>query len=175
MVITHAKGKYRECVGAEGDPWGEDEVTFTGSSAGDPELTGRIEMNVRDLFSFVTNVGPSIATLIIRDPATGREKMRGSYTGWGPPGDVIYIQATVVGRVNGENGGKLIAGWTVLYKDGGVYGEFDGAPIGPVPAGVYSGKCPSSIPWIYYENDVPNPVSAMAASANSRHSARAGN
>ncbi|MDB4871619.1 MAG: hypothetical protein JWL97_2623 [Gemmatimonadales bacterium] len=174
MVITHAKGKVRECVGADGDPWGEDEVTFTGTSVGDPELTGRIEMRVYDIYSFATNAGPSIATLIIRDPATDQEKARGSYTAWGPPGDLIYVQGTVVGRVNGENGGKLIAGWTVVYRGGGVYGEFDGAPVGPVPAGMYSGKCPSSIPWTHFENDVPNPANAMAASTNSRVFPRAG-
>lgn len=172
MVITHAKGRARECVGAAGDPWGEDEVTFTGTSAGDPELTGRIEFRVHDLYSFVTNAGPQDATIVIRDRATGREKARGDYTGWGPPGDLIYVQGTVLGRVRGENEGRLIAGWTVVYRDGGVYGEFDGAPVGPVPAGMYTGKCTGA--WTYYENDVPNPANGLTASANSRLFLRAG-
>jgi hypothetical protein len=175
MVITHAKGKNRRCTGADGDVWAEDEITFTGTSVGDPELTGRIELRVYDLYSWATNAGPQVATLIIRDPASGREKARGSYTGWGAPGDLIYVQGTVVGHISGGSGGKLIAGWTVVYRGGGVYGEFDGTPVGQVPAGMYSGKCPSSIAWNYFENDIPNPASAIAASASSARSPRGGN
>jgi hypothetical protein len=164
-VFTHSKGRSRQCIGADGDPWGEDEVTFTGTSAGDPELTGRIELKAYDIYSFVTNAGPSIATVIVRDPTTGSEKARGDYTGWGPPGDLIYVQGTVLGRVRGEDGGKLVAGWTVSYRADGVFGEFDGTPIGPVPAGTYSGRC--SGPWVYNDNDVPPPAVGIAAAKSS--------
>jgi hypothetical protein len=134
-------GRFRNCEGADGAIYQETDFTLTGTSAGDPRLTGDIEVNVRDLVNLANNVGPQTGRILIRD-ASGREKARADYTAWGHAGS-DYVQGTAVGPVRGDNGGRLVAGWTIQYAGpAGIFGEFDGeSRDGQVPAGIYSGHC----------------------------------
>jgi hypothetical protein len=141
VAFTRIFGRFRECVGENGRVYQETDFTLTGTSVGDPRLTGNIEVNVRDLVELATNVGPQTGRIVIRD-ASGKEKARADYTAWGHAGS-DYIQGTAVGPVRGEDGGRLVAGWTIRYGGlAGIFGEFDGpSRDGQVPAGIYSGHC----------------------------------
>lgn len=162
-VFTHVKGRYRECTGADGNPYVETDVTFTGASEGDSRLTGAIEIRVQDLYDNIKIVGPSLGKMFIRDK-NGREKFRGEYDAWGTAG-ADYVQGTVVGGFRGEKG-RVVAGWTVIFRDNGVFGEFGGPPRDQrIPAGIYSGKCPSGTVWTNTENDLPFTAVAAAVSA----------
>jgi hypothetical protein len=140
VAFTRIFGRTRFCPGADGATYQETDFTLTGTSAGDPRLTGDIEVNVRDLVNIANNVGPQTGRILIRD-ASGSEKVRADYVAWGHAGS-DYVQGTAVGPVRDDNGGRLVAGWTIRYGQDGIFGEFDGeSRDGQVPAGVYSGHC----------------------------------
>lgn len=162
-VFTHLKGRFRECVGANGGLYTETDHTFTGTSQGEPRLTGAIEMRVEDLVENATFAGPQTGRLIIRD-ANGKEKFRGDYEAWGHSGG-DYVQGTVASGFRKEEG-RLVAGWTVIYAPDGLFGEFGGTPrSNQVPAGIYSGKCPSGTAWTDVEFDIPFMGAAAAGVA----------
>jgi hypothetical protein len=161
VVFTRLFGRFRECTGARSTTFQETDFTITGTSSGDSRLTGDVELRVKDLVELATNLGPQTSRIIIRD-ASGREKLRADYIGWGHEGS-DYVQGTAVGPVRGENGGRLVAGWTIRYGQDGIFGEFDGASRdGQVPAGIYSGNCAGN-PWTKVDFSIGGPAPAATA------------
>src|SRR5207248_11006497 len=73
-LLTHVHIKTRECDGADGH-YAESKNVFSGTSAGDPRLSGAIEFEMLyDLLNVTVLHGPDVARITVRDPATGRVK-----------------------------------------------------------------------------------------------------
>lgn len=168
VVITHVHGRYKECEGEDGHYFVTDH-TFTGTSTGDPRLTGRFEVHLHDLFNATEGLGAQTGHVVIRDAVTGTKKAEGTYSGWGP---TDYVQSTLVGRVPDEGtgaeptrgGGNLAANWRLTYgANGSFVGQIGGAVTdNRIPAGVYSGTCDTKfIPFVDF--DVPPPGMATAS------------
>jgi hypothetical protein len=154
ITLTHVKGRIRHCAGGNATSYAEDEFHFIGYSTGDSRLSGRVDINVRDLASDETYIGPQTGSIVIRDRPNGREKFRGEWTAWGYAGG-DFVLGTLVGVATGPMGGKVVAAWTGIY-DVGFRAEIGGAPrTSQLPAGIYSGRCPENTPWEAVDRDVP--------------------
>jgi hypothetical protein len=172
VIFTHIDGKSRECDGKDGHYF-ENHVTLTGSSTGDPRLTGKIEVRLHELFNVAELIGPQWGSVVIRDAATGRKKAEGDFSNWGP---ADMGQGTIVGVVKDDGAGgeptsgdgRWIANWRITYGSG-ITAQIGGETTdGRLPAGVWKGRCTGK----YTEVDVDLPGSA-ATSAGSGGSWRA--
>jgi hypothetical protein len=165
VAITRSFGKFRLCQGEDGE-YQEAQFTFSGTSAGDPRLTGQIEITGVDLFNITELHGPEYGRAVIRDAATGRKKVEGAYNVWsGPPGDVV--QGTIVGRAYDDGDGpEAMSGDGTLIAN--VRLTFPETPTGPftgnvggvtsdsrLPAGLWSGRCTGK--WTPYDRSFDLP------------------
>jgi hypothetical protein len=75
--LTVVKGKFRECISANG-PHSELKLRLRGPiTADDPRLTGVLETNVKILVNNATSYGTGRGTFAIRDPATRQKTVEG--------------------------------------------------------------------------------------------------
>jgi hypothetical protein len=175
-LLTHVHVKTRECDGADGH-YAESKNVFTGTSTGDPRLSGAAEFEMLyDLLNVTALHGPDIATITIRDPATGRVKAQGTASSWGgPPGD--WLEGTIVGVVRDDGGGaeettgrgQWIANFRTEFRPTGVVIDIGRvAPINQAAAGIYSGGCPG-VKWTEFDFEIggaaPQALSATATDA----------
>lgn len=168
IVFTHLKGKFRQCEGQDG-MYSENRITFTGTSTGDPRLSGDVEMEFHELVNFTQEVGPMAGRIVIRDPATGQKKVNGTIDGTGP---LDMVQGVIVARAQDEGGGSeettgsgdLYANFRLNYSDAGVAMEIGGETADTrLPASISSGECRTK----YEEVDEPiGPAPATAKTAN---------
>ena len=177
IVITHIKGKTRECDGQDGHYVQNKNFVATGSSTGDSRLSGAVTLKWDEFFNIDVDpvngeAGPFVGTIVIRDPSTGRKKMQGEFHNAGP---LDMVQGVIVGEVFAEGAGPgedsvgsgdLIAHWRITYGDNGsVSAQVGGgnAPDTRFPASISSGAC--SGPYETIEADIPPPETPAALKA----------
>lgn len=162
QTYTHIEGKFRECEGQDG-PYLQQRFTATGTSTGDPRLTGDVEVRVhRDLLNLATGFGTFHARLVIRDPSTGRKKVEGE---WQAVTAQDISQGLLRGEVRDEGvatseetsgRGELFANIrTRFHPNGAVTSQIGGATDGRNPAVIQSGRCTGR--WEKFGADIPPP------------------
>ena len=75
VVFSHVEGKTRSCEGVDGE-YAEQFVTVTGTSTGDPRLSGKVTFSVRVIVNVENGVGTESGTIRIQDAQTGRTKVK---------------------------------------------------------------------------------------------------
>lgn len=176
VIITHIHVKSRQCDAQDGHYF-EGRSVFTGTSVGDPRLSGQFEFAViQDLFNATQLNGPQRANIEIRDPVTGRKKAEGATSAWGP---ADFVQGTIVGAVRDEGGGseetsgsgRLIANFRLTYHaNGAVSIQIGGATTdNQLPAGIWRSGCAGAK---YAEFDVDPPAPGVGAAGNAAISGR---
>lgn len=145
IVFRHLEGKVRFCTGADGNPWTEAVYTATGTSTGDPRLTGDVFAWYSVLDSQQTG-GYAYGRLRISDPRTGRWTAEGRFY----QSEVAEIdQGIIVGRIRSLGRGspeplRMFAGIRTLFVPGGTFTAQIGGelPDGRLPATATGGRCP---------------------------------
>jgi hypothetical protein len=170
MVVRHSRVKTRECDGPDGH-YAESRNVFTGTSTGDPRLSGIFEFAmIYDMLTFDEFTGPDISNITIRDPATGRIKAEGRASSWGKED---WLQGAIVGVVRDEGGGseettgsgQWIANFRIQFGNGAVISIGGTAPPGKPAAGIFSGGCPG-VEWTEFEFDLGGTgLSALSTTA----------
>lgn len=168
VVFTHVEGNTKFCEGEDG-PYGDQLVHATGTSVGDPRLTGRVDVRIRVIVNGSNGVGIERGHFSISDPATGRKKVEVRLY---DSGVAEITQGVLVGRVlnprtNGTNGplayGELIANFRVTFHEtGAVTMQIGGVTTdGRIPAVVREGHCPG--PTEHFEADLPTATATATA------------
>jgi hypothetical protein len=159
ITYRHVTGKQRFCEGPEGE-FVQQRLRVTGTSTGDPRLTGKVTLQLKGLLNEVAT-GESFqrGTLVIRNPVTGRKKAVARVV---DAGIEEIFQGTLVGSV--RNGNRmLIANWrTTFHENGAVTAQIGGvAPDRRLPAVVVRGRCTGS--FERFDADIPPPAGVAAA------------
>jgi hypothetical protein len=173
VAYTHVKVKHRECEGVDG-PYAEEFVRVSGTSTGDPRLSGDVEVRIYLIVNIENGVGIEEGTFTIRDPATGSLKARGRLK---DAGTAEITQGVIFGRVHSEGAGpgeetqgdgQIIANFRTTFGPEGVTTQIGGEALdGRLPAVVWSGHCTG--PYEHFEADISEgEATAPAATAASR-------
>jgi hypothetical protein len=164
ITYTHLVVNSRSCEGPGGEI-GEERVRVTGTSTGDPRLTGNVTVTLRDLFKVETNDEFQRGTLVIRNPRTGKKKAVAHFTDAGTGVENQIFQGVLVGSVR-KGGLRLIANWrTTFHDNGAVTAQIGGiAPDRRLPAVVFKGHCTG--PFERFETDLPPPEAATSRLAS---------
>jgi hypothetical protein len=158
VVFRHLEGKVRFCTGADGAPWTEAVFTATGTSTGDPRLTGDVFARFSVLDSQQTG-GYAHGWLRISDPRTKRWTAQGRFY----QSEMAEIdQGIIVGTIRslGRRSAeplRLFAGIRTLFVPSGTFTAQIGGelPDGRLPATATGGRCPG--PFEQFVLDVPPP------------------
>ncbi len=75
VVFSHVEGKTRSCEGVDGE-YAEQYVTVTGTSTGDPRLSGKVTFSVYVIVNVENGVGTENGTIRIQEAQTGRTKVK---------------------------------------------------------------------------------------------------
>jgi hypothetical protein len=162
-TFRHIEGKFRLCEGQDG-PYIDQRITGTGTSTGDPRLTGDLEViGHRDITNLEKFFGTFEGRLLIRDPATGRKKVDADFQG-AVAQDIS--QGFVHGKVLDEGvgpdeetlgAGELFANYRVTFhSSGAITAQLGGTTTDTrLPAVIQSGHCTG--PWEQFEFDLPPP------------------
>jgi hypothetical protein len=139
--------KSRTCTGQDG-AYSETRVRFTGTSTGDPRLSGNIQARAHTLVNTDTGLGTSRGRLRILDPATGQVKARAKFTAVVTEGSVLngFILGHVrpPGDTTPQRTGRLWANFSAtINAQGQASGELGGGPSQNT-AVIQSGHCGSS-------------------------------
>ena len=161
ITYTHVVVKDRSCEGPGGEI-GEQRVRVTGTSTGDPRLTGNVTVTLQDLYKLETNDEFQRGTLVIRNPRTGQKKAVARFADAGTGIENQIFQGVLIGSVRNGNL-RLIANWrTTFHENGAVTAQIGGiAPDGRLPAVVFRGHCTG--PFDRFEIDLPPPEAATAS------------
>jgi hypothetical protein len=146
--------KQRTCQGQDG-AYLEQVAVYVGSGAGDPRLSGRIELRGRFLINLVTGLGTSTGSFTISDPGTGRKKAAGTFDGVFTEGTTFH--GFLVAKVRDPGSGRDAeadddesssgATWYGGIKSvlnpatGAITGQIGGAGDPRNPSVVQSGRC----------------------------------
>jgi hypothetical protein len=157
ITYTHLVVNSRSCEGPGGEI-AEERVRVTGTSTGDPRLTGNVTVRLRDLFKVETNDEFQRGTLVIRNPRTGRKKVVARFADAGTGIENQIFQGVLVGSVRNGNL-RLIANWrTTFHANGAVTAQIGGITSDArLPAVVFRGHCTG--PFERFEIDLPPPRS----------------
>ena len=155
ITFTHIAGKVRSCPGEGGVPWTEAVFNATGTSSGDPLLTGDVSARFSVLAS--NEGGYNQGSLRIREPGTGQWKAHGRFF----QSEIEEIdQGILVGEVRNPGSGgsdrlRLFAGMRTVFLPGGTFTAQLGGevPDGRLPATATGGRCTG--PFTHFELDVP--------------------
>jgi hypothetical protein len=75
VVFSHVEGKTRSCEGVDGE-YAEQVVTVTGTSTGDPRLSGKVTFSVYVIVNVENGVGTENGTIRIQDAQSDRSKVK---------------------------------------------------------------------------------------------------
>lgn len=162
QTFTHIEGKFRLCDGQDG-PYLQQRFTATGTSTGDPRLTGNVEVRARhDVLNLATFFGAIEAKYVIRDPSTRKKKFEGEFQA-AVAQDISqgFLRGKVQDEGTGSNeetsgAGDLFANIrTTFHPNGAVTSQIGGATDGRNPAVIQSGQCSGR--WERFESDIPPP------------------
>lgn len=166
VVFSHVEGKTRSCEGVDGE-YAEQQVTVTGTSTGDPRLSGQVTFSVDVIVNVENGVGTENGTLRIRDDQTGRTKVKARVK---DAGVTEIWQGLAFGQVRhrGSGGeetsgtGDIHANYRITFMpNGAVVMQIGGASAdGRQPGVIFSGRCRGK--YERFESDIPPPASAIA-------------
>jgi hypothetical protein len=166
VVFSHVEGKTRSCEGVDGE-YAEQFVTVTGTSTGDPRLSGKVTFSVRVIVNVENGVGTESGTIRIQDAQTGRTKVKAQAK---DAGVAEIWQGLVAGQVrDGGSGDEETRGAGAIHgnyritfmPNGAVTMQIGGeAADGRIPGVVFSGKCKGR--FERFESDIPPPAIASA-------------
>lgn len=167
IVFSHVVGKERFCDGVDG-PYAEQHVRVTGTATGDPRLSGDVEFSVYLIVNIDNGVGIEDGTIRIKDPRTGRIKVKARVKDAG----VSEIwQGLLFGQVRDRGtgpaeetsgSGAIHANYrTTFHPNGAVVMQVGGeAADGRIPGVIFSGKCRGK--FERFEGDIPPPATTSA-------------
>jgi hypothetical protein len=147
--LTVVKGKFRECVSANGRH-SELRLTLRGPiTADDPRLTGVLETKVEILVNDATSYGTGHGTFAIRDPDSREKKVEGRLfsveSPHGPHGFLVgkIQQASGDGQDEDESRGSFLANFSANSTgEGMVEGELGAtSDDNQTPAVIQSDHC----------------------------------
>jgi hypothetical protein len=176
VVFSHVEGKTRSCEGIGGE-YAEQFVTVTGTSTGDPRMSGNVAFSVRVIVNVENGVGAESGTIRIQDAQTGRTKVKAQAK---DAGVAEIWQGLVAGQVrDGGSGGEETSGAGEIHgnyritfmPNGAVTMQIGGeAADGRIPGVIFSGKCKGK--FERFESDIPPP--AITSSRTRATGARVG-
>jgi hypothetical protein len=165
VVFSHVEGKTRSCEGVDGE-YAEQHVTVTGTSTGDPRLSGQVKFSVSVIVNVENGVGTEDGTLKIRDSQTGRTKVKARVK---DAGVTEIWQGLAFGQVRdrGSGGeetsgtGDIHANYRITFMpNGAVVMQIGGTSAdGRQPGVIFSGKCRGK--YERFESDIPPPATAI--------------
>jgi hypothetical protein len=166
VVFSHVQGKTRSCQGVDGE-YAEQFVTVTGTSTGDPRLSGKVTFSVRVIVNVENGVGTESGTIRIQDAQTGRTKVKAQAK---DAGVAEIWQGLVAGQVrDGGSGGEETSGageihgnYRITFMPNGAVTMQIGGEVadGRIPGVVFSGKCKGK--YERFESDIPSPTTLSA-------------
>jgi hypothetical protein len=163
VVYTHVQGKHRECEGVDG-PYAEERVRASGTSTGDPRLSGEFEIRIYLIVNLANGVGIEEGTFRVRDLATGRLKARGKLE---DAGTAEISQGVLFGRVHDDGAGpdetrgdgQIIANFRTTFGPESITTQIGGTTSdGRIPAVVWSGHCTGR--YEHFEVDIGGEAAA---------------
>jgi hypothetical protein len=156
VVFSHVEGKSRVCEGVDG-VYAEQHVTVTGTSTGDPRLSGKATFSVYVLVNVENGVGTETGSLRIQDAQTGRAKVKARAQDAG-------VAEIWQGLLSGQAGGadRIHANYRITaFPNGAVTLQIGGeARDGRIPAVVFGGRCTGK--FERFEADIPPPNAITA-------------
>jgi hypothetical protein len=166
VVFSHVEGKTRSCEGVDGE-YAEQFVTVTGTSTGDPRLSGKVTFSVYVIVNVENGVGTENGTIRIQDAQTGRTKVKAQAKDAGV-GEIW--QGLQSGRVSdrGSGGeattgtGQIHANYRITFlPNGAVTMQIGGESAdGRQPGVIFSGQCKGK--YERFESDIPPPATVSA-------------
>jgi hypothetical protein len=166
VVFSHVEGKTRSCEGVDGE-YAEQQVTVTGTSTGDPRLSGKVTFSVYVIVNVENGVGTESGTIRIQDAQTGRTKVKARVK---DAGVTEIWQGLAFGQVrdSGSSGeetsgsGEIHANYRITFMpNGAVVMQIGGESAdGRRPGVIFSGKCRGK--YERFESDIPPPATATA-------------
>ena len=166
VVFSHVEGKTRSCAGVDGE-YAEQFVTVTGTSTGDPRLTGKVTFSVYVIVNVENGVGTENGTIRIQDSQTGRTKVKAQAKDAGV-GEIW--QGLAFGRVSdrGSGGeettgtGQIHGNYRITFHPNGAVTMQIGeeAADGRIPGVIFSGQCRGK--YERFESDIPAPATLTA-------------
>jgi len=172
VVFSHVEGKTRSCEGVDGE-YAEQFVTVTGTSTGDPRLSGKVTFSVRVIVNVENGVGTESGSIRVQDAQTGRTKVKAQAK---DAGVAEIWQGLVAGQVrDGGSGGEETSGAGEIHgnyritfmPNGAVTMQIGGeAADGRIPGVIFSGKCKGK--FERFESDIPPPAITSARTRATR-------
>lgn len=166
VVFSHVEGKTRSCQGVDGE-YAEQFVTVTGTSTGDPRLSGKVKFSVRVIVNVENGVGTESGTIRVHDAQTGHTKVKAQAK---DAGVAEIWQGLLFGQVRDRGaGGEETAGAGAIHgnyritfmPNGAVTMQIGGeAADGRIPGVIFSGQCKGK--YERFESDIPAPATTSA-------------
>jgi hypothetical protein len=164
VVFTHVEGKTRLCEGLDGE-YAEQVVTVTGTSTGDPRLSGRVTFSVDVLLNVENGVGTEDGSIRIQDAQSGRTKLKARAQ---DAGVAEIWEGLLAGHVRdrGSGGeestgsGQIHANYRITaFPNGAVTMQIGGVnPDARNPGVIFNGRCKGK--FERFEADIPPPATA---------------
>lgn len=162
VVFSHVEGKTRVCDGVDGE-YAEQVVTVTGTSTGDPRLSGRVTFSAYVVINIDNGVGTESGSIRIRDAQTGRTKLKARAQ---DAGVAEIWEGLLAGRVRdrGSGGeestgaGRIHANYRITaFPNGAVTMQIGGVNSdGRNPGVIFDGSCRGK--FERFEADIPPPA-----------------
>jgi hypothetical protein len=166
VVFSHVEGKTRLCEGVDGE-YAEQVVTVTGTSTGDPRLSGRVTFSVYVVINIENGVGTESGSIRIRDAQTGRTKLKAKAQ---DAGVAEIWEGLFAGQVRdrGSGGeestgtGQIHANYRITaFPNGAVTMQIGGVNAdGRNPGVIFNGRCKGK--FERFEADIPPPATTSA-------------
>lgn len=125
------------CTAADGSVWHFTHATYTGTSTGDPQLTGDLKLRTRSVINTTTGFGWTKGEAVIRDATTDRKLARGEFIAVNTQSGVL--NGFLTGNVKGS--GRLLANFSASFSADGssLSGELGGTSATSTDSAVYAG------------------------------------
>jgi hypothetical protein len=166
VVFTHVEGKTRLCEGVDGE-YAEQVVTVTGTSTGDPRLSGKVTFSVDVLINVENGVGFEDGSIRIQEARTGRTKLKARAQ---DAGVAEIWEGLLAGQVRdrGSGGeestgsGQIHANYRITaFPNGAVTMRIGGVNAdGRNPGVIFEGRCRGK--FERFEADIPPPAATTA-------------
>jgi hypothetical protein len=165
VVFSHVEGKTRLCEGVDGE-YAEQVVTVSGTSTGDPRLSGRVTFSAYVLINIENGVGAESGSIRIRDTQTGRTKLKAKAR---DAGVAEIWEGLIAGQVRHQGSGAeentgtgdIHANYRITaFPNGAVTMQIGGTnPDGRNPGVIFDGRCRGK--FERFEADIPPPATSI--------------
>jgi hypothetical protein len=169
VVFSHVEGKTRLCEGVDGE-YAEQVVRVTGTSTGDPRLSGKVTFSVYVVINIENGVGTESGSIRIQDAQTGRTKLKAKAQ---DAGVAEIWEGLLAGRVRDRgSGGEESTGEGQIHANYRITAFPNGAVtmrIGGVnadsrnPGVIFDGRCRGK--FEPFEADIPPPATSARTRA----------